>query len=273
MNIAFFTVILFIIILPGVAFHKGYYSSEFSRNYIPVSIFNFVFSGLIPAIIFHALAYFITLWFTKYKIDFSAIGILVTGKHDNGAVSQTFMNIEKYLFQIILYNIALSFFAWLSGFCFRKLVRYLHFDILFRLFRFSNRYFYLFNSEFMDVQHYDSLNYNIFKKLWLAISKRNLMEFSNEIDFTMADVLMEVGGEVYIYKGYVETFYMNKDAGIDRIILKHAIRRRIPNPAESTEQRKKKKKEKEFTEIPGKYLLIPSKNIININIDYYTWER
>jgi hypothetical protein len=73
------------------------------------------------------------------------------------------------------------------------------------------------------------------------------------------NVLTSTGGQQVIYIGELIHFTLSDDGGLDNIVLKDAKRRLLNDDL----------KEDRYYEIPGRYLTIPYKTIININIRYF----
>jgi len=138
------------------------------------------------------------------------------------------------------YVIAMSFCA---GHISRKIVRIFKLDRKFRLFRFSNDWHYLLSGEFLDFPE--------------------VPDSPEEVSFKLVNVLTEVGGKQMIYIGELIHFTLSDEGGLENIVLKDAKRRLLEDDL----------LENRYYEIPGRYITIPYKTIININIRYFYLEE
>jgi hypothetical protein len=243
MNFAFVTLLLLFISIPGIAIRKSYYSSRFSINYISTNLINELIWSFIPAIFLNAIAIIIIESKTDYTFRLDYFGYLVTGGNDKHEINDIFNNIHLNIKSIILYISTLTVIAIILGYLARATVRGFGLDILFRVLRFPNRWHYLFTGEYLDME-------------------RGL-KYHNNIDFIIADVLMDVGDEKIIYSGILEDYYLSKTSGgLDRIIIKYPAKKTFTPDGSS-----------DYREIPGNYLSIPYDKILNINIQYYEFDQ
>ena len=136
--------------------------------------------------------------------------------------------------------IAVSFFA---GHVSRKIVRVLKLDRKFRLFRFSNDWHYLLSGEFLDFPE--------------------VPDNPEEVSFKLVNALTNVGGKQMIYIGELIHFTLSDEGGLENIVLKDAKRRLLEDDL----------LENRYYDIPGRYITIPYKTIININIRYFYLEE
>jgi hypothetical protein len=136
--------------------------------------------------------------------------------------------------------IAVSFFA---GHISRKIVRILKLDRKFRLFRFSNDWHYLLSGEFLDFPE--------------------VPDDPEEVSFKLVNALTSVGDKQMIYIGELIHFTLSDEGGLENIVLKDAKRRLLEDDV----------LENRYYEIPGRYITIPYKTIININIRYFYLEE
>jgi hypothetical protein len=136
--------------------------------------------------------------------------------------------------------IAVSFCA---GHVSRKLVRILKLDRKLRLFRFSNDWHYLLSGEFLDFPE--------------------VPDNPEEVSFKLVNALTNVGGKQMIYIGELIHFTLSDEGGLENIVLKDAKRRLLEDDL----------LENRYYEIPGRYITIPYKTIININIRYFYLEE
>jgi hypothetical protein len=242
MNFAFVTVLLLLVTLPGITFRRSYYASRFSLNYISTNLLNELIWAIIPAIFLHAIAILLIEKYSNHRIDLECFGYLVVGGNDKEEIHKAFTTIQMNIGNIFLYFTTITFFSFLLGTSGRLIVRGFGLDIYIKILRFPNRWHYLFTGEYLD-----------FERGW---------KYHENIDFIIADILMQVGDECIIYSGILEEYYLSKTSGgLDSIMIKYPSKKSIKSNGSS-----------EYREIPGNYLSIPFEKILNINIQYYEFE-
>ncbi|HTE34772.1 MAG TPA: hypothetical protein VK666_30550 [Chryseolinea sp.] len=236
MALAVSTLFLFLFILPGITFKRAYLSSVFSRKLKFSGLLDEVFWALFPSIIMHFLSYGLLLLVEGVlQFNFELRPLLdILLKESN--YEQWFI---PYLYYCT-YVIAISFFA---GHISRRIVRWLKLDTRFKLFRFSNDWHYLLSGEFLDFPE--------------------VPDHHEEVSFKLVNVLTNVGNEQMIYIGELIHFNLSDEGGLENIVLKDAKRRFLKDDLI----------ENRYYEIPGRYITIPYKTIININIRYFYLEE
>ncbi len=236
MALAVSTLFLFLFILPGITFKRAYLSSVFSRKLKFSGLLDEVFWAVFPSIVMHFLAYAI-LQLLEDLLNFEfALGPLLNVLFQGENYGSVFISSLYYC----LYVIAISFFA---GHLSRKIVRWAKLDRKLKLFRFSNDWHYLLSGEFLDFPE--------------------VPDYAEEVSFKMVNVLTNVGNEQMIYIGELIHFNLSDEGGLENIVLKDAKRRLLKDDL----------LESRYYEIPGRYITIPYKTIININIRYFYLEE
>ncbi|MCK4343901.1 MAG: hypothetical protein KAX05_01340 [Bacteroidales bacterium] len=241
MNIAFITILFLWISVPGIILRRSYLSSNFSIRYISKSPVEEIFWTIIPSLILHAVCYLIIRNITKYDINFSYLGYLISGISDPVTIEPLFQNIKSNIGPILLYNIPLMVLAFILGHGARTIVRSFSLDIIFNFLTFSNKWHYLFTREYLDFEYGRKKH--------------------KKIDFIILDCLTNIGNHSVIYTGMLDEYHLAKDGGLDRIIIKYP-RKKIFNY----------NKESEKKDIDGLYLVIPYNKILNLNIRYFEIE-
>lgn len=239
MAFAVSTLFLFLFILPGITFKRAYLSSAFSRKLKFSGILDEVFWALFPSIIMHFLSYLLVLaaasvFYFDFDLKLTLNAALL--KQDNEAYGDVFLS---YLFYCT-FVMTVSFFA---GHISRKIIRTLKFDRKFKLFRFTNDWHYLLSGEFLDFPE--------------------VPDHPEEVSFKLVNVLTSVGTQQMIYIGELIHFTLSDEGGLENIVLKDAKRRLLQDDLS----------ENRYYEIPGRYITIPYKTIININIRYFYLEE
>lgn len=236
MALAVSTLFLFLFILPGITFKRAYLSSAFSRKLKFSGLLDEVFWAVFPSIALHFLSYGILLVAELlFKFDF-AIKPLINILFQNENYGSVFL---PYLYYCS-YVITVSFFAGHLG---RRIVRVAKLDRKFKLLRFSNDWHYLLSGEFLDFPE--------------------VPDQHEEVSFKLVNVLTNVGGESMIYIGELIHFTLSDEGGLENVVLKDAQRRFLKDDLA----------ENRYYEIPGRYITIPYKTILNINIRYIYLEE
>ncbi len=239
MALAVSTLFLFLFILPGITFKRAYLSSVFSRKLKFSGLLDEVFWALFPSIIMHFISYGLLLSFEslfRYKFEISTVLTGALFQESNEAYSAIFL---RYLYYCT-FVMSVSFFA---GHASRRIIRGLKFDRKFKLFRFTNDWHYLLSGEFLDFPE--------------------VPDHPEEVSFKLVNVLTNVGKEEMIYIGELIHFTLTDEGGLENIVLKDAKRRLLKDDLV----------ESRYYDIPGRYITIPFKTIININIRYFYLEE
>jgi hypothetical protein len=233
------TLFLFLFILPGITFKRAYLSSAFSRKLKFSGILDEVFWALFPSIIMHFISYFLLLAASSiFYFDFDLKATLTAAllQQDNKEYASIFLSYLLYC----TFVMSVSFFA---GHISRKAVRLLKLDRKFKLFRFTNDWHYLLSGEFLDFPE--------------------VPDHPEEVSFKLVNVLTSVGSQQMIYIGELIHFTLSDEGGLENVVLKDAKRRLLQDDLS----------ENRYYEIPGGYITIPYKTIININIRYFYLEE
>lgn len=240
MSFAVSTLFLFLFILPGITFKRAYLSSVFSRKLRFSGILDEVFWALFPSIIMHIIS-FLLLSFasTIFNFEFDlkrVLSIALLEQENESVYVDIFL---AYLFYCT-FVMTVSFFA---GHASRKIIRVLKFDRKFKLFRFTNDWHYLLSGEFLDFPE--------------------VPDHPEEVSFKLVNALTSVGSQQMIYIGELIHFTLSDEGGLENIVLKDAKRRLLQDDLS----------ENRYYEIPGRYITIPYKTIVNINIRYFYLEE
>jgi len=223
-------------------------------------------SSLIPAIILHALWYFLASALTAYQVDLEVLGRLFS-THEN--IGKAFRNIQDFDLQIILYQVSILFFAAVLGFSSKYIVRKFKWDRRSKLFRFQNGWHYLFTGEFFD-----------FPKASFDLE----VDKVDQIELVYVDILVDAKEGSILYEGILVDYELSKDGGLGYVILKETIRRfLIPEGAYLVDEKDLLQENYANTEllnpnkfynpIKGHIVVIPNKDIKNINFSYYKIEE
>lgn len=236
MALALSTLSLFLFFLPGIAFKRAYLSSVFSRKVKFSGLLDEVFWAVFPSIVMHFAAFGllrVVASVAGFQFDLSVLLNVLVGD----------TNYRDGIVGYLYYCVAVIGVAFLAGHLCRRIVRVLKLDRRFRLFRFSNDWHYLLSGEFLDFPE--------------------VPDNPEDVSFKLVNVLTQTGSETMIYIGELIHFTLSDDGGLDTVVLKDA-RRRLLND-DLVEDR--------YYDIPGRYITIPYKTILNINIRYFYIEE
>jgi hypothetical protein len=241
------TILLAILLLPGLFFRKFYYSEEFSKEYFRQSFSETVLSAFFPSLVLHFLWYFIIQIF-GYKIDIQVIGSLIFFNPNN----TVFENISSNAFNILLYNISIIFAGSILGYFTKKAVRALKLDRRQKLFRFQNSWHYILKGEFFE-----------FPRAAFDLETNSV----EEIEFVFIDALVSTPEGTIIYDGVLVDYELTNDGGLDFISLKGVQRRFLKD-----DFKKEGLNVDNYYKIPGHILIIKYSEILNLNFSYYKLE-
>lgn len=245
MNIAISTIIILILILPGITFRKLYFSEEFSSQYVTKNLFELIITTVLPSIFLHAVALYLSFLFCKKDIDFEILGQLLTSKD---YPEKAFQNINSYKIYILSYLILSLSISSLLGYLLRKLIRLGFLDSKYKLLRFQNSWHYIVTGEFFN-----------FSKASFNISKKQI----KSIDVTHVNALISTSEGTVIYDGYLVDYKLSGKDDLKYITIKDAERRFL------TDDKKNLSNNNKYYSIPGHVLVIPNNQILNLNFSYY----
>ena len=187
----------------------------------------------------HILSYFFLLAGSSvFDFNFDLKGVLRAA-----LLQQTNANYADIFASYLLYCTFVMTVSFFAGHGCRKIVRLLKFDRKFKLFRFTNDWHYLLSGEFLDFPE--------------------VPDHPEEVSLKLVNALTNVGSQQMIYIGELIHFTLSDEGGLENIVLKDAKRRLLQDDLS----------ENRYYDIPGRYITIPYKTIININIRYFYLEE
>jgi hypothetical protein len=245
MNIAFTTILLFIILAPGFIARNAYNSSKLSVNDTNRNIVNELTWSIIPSLTIHTLFIGLLHNFSNYYIDFQQLGNLILGVTASNKVEDSFKQIGDFKYAIFSYNLILFIFSFFIGIAFRKwVIRKYGLDRTVRYFRFSNKWHYIFTGECLDFE--------------------DVPDKYEEITDKIINVLCKVNGKSILYTGEFFNYYIDSKGDLEAIHLRSPIRRELDKDGG---------KQEDYYVIASRYLVIPNADIININFRYFSLEE
>lgn len=262
-NLAFGTLFIFLLLLPGIAFRLSMLKSDSLRSNIDSSAINELGFTVMPAIFLHGLwTTFLSIIDIPISVD--QIYFLIIGKEN--------LNIEYVKKSVNWFFVYVGFISLLGsflGFQLRKLIEKKNWDIKFNFLKISNEWDILFSGRKLDP------------------------EYREKLEFVRIDAVVPTTSGDVVYSGILEYYYLSK-TGLDQIYLKKAVRRRfkkfesmeewnyeepqdanLPMRSSATpsgNDSSNVKLKKGLYAIKAGSLIIPFNQIKNLNVSYYTFE-
>lgn len=240
-----FLVIFIFLIIPGLLIRRLYYYGEFSKQFgYNLPLIKVVFYSLIPGI----LNVIIVFWIYDAFFDEIDLGKVIDGYKDMANPSEKFVDnastplsslikSEVFPFMGMLYTISI-----ILGIISGRIIRMTGADEKFKLLRFNNPWFYLFNGHHHRLKKYESD-----------------IPSNSKFLFSKADVLIDTSNGAELYSGIVVDYELNADdcQKLSKVILRNAQRYKTV----SQDNRIAK-------EIPGNLLVVNCAGLRNINLTF-----
>lgn len=239
-----FVVVLTLILFPGLIFRRLYFYGEFSKQFNSGNnILVVIALATIPGIVILTSTYwFYDSFFTK--ID---LGEIIDKFKDINSSDFRFEQEKVTDLEVLIREKAAPFLGFLYlistlfGLISGRFIRISRLDTKFKLLRFKNYWFYLFNGQHTG-----------FKKM------KHLKEKNKKHLFTKADILIDSNSETLLYSGILVDYELdnNDSTTLSKVMLEKAERyssrdgKRVP------------------VQIPGQILVVDCSSIKNINLTY-----
>lgn len=229
---------------PGLAavvmFITSPYSIKLSKRKVPALLAK----SILPAISLHFLGISIAEGVFNQNVRFDVIGALLNTRLQYEDINTTYNVVKESLNQIFLYHICLIGLGMFLGWGAMRVIRATGLDTKVRLFRFSNKWYYIFSGECLDFPDVPGSH--------------------SDIDVKVVNLLCDIGGKQYIYVGFYSNYYLNSNGELESIQITSPLRRSID---------KDRKQKSRYYRISSRYMVIPSKSIVNINMFYFSIEK
>ena len=245
MSLALSTIVLFILLLPGIAFRRLYYSEEFSQQSFRENLFLVFTATIVPSLLLQILWFGVGSWFAPFP-DLEIIGDLVVGENTQRALR----NVQRYLGWIVLHQLSLCLFAGAVGFAARKAVRRLKWDRKYKLFRYQNTWHYTLKGEFFDFPRAD---YNL---------ERDRVE---DIELVSVNAVQDTAAGSYLYMGLLVDYELDAEGGLKTISLKAGRRRPLTQDAALPADQSPADR---FYRIKGHVMVLKYSELKNLNFTY-----
>lgn len=244
MNIAFTTVLIFVLLSPGFLYRIAYNSSKISVRNPNKNILNELTWSIIPSLTIHIICISLVEYFSDFYVDFEQLGTLLLGVTSENKVDVVFSQLGNFIYPIFFYNISVLTISFLAGIGMQFFIRHFKWDRKYRYFRFSNKWHYIFSGECLDFP--------------------DVPDKFDEITDKIINVLCKANDKTILYIGEFFDYYIDSSGDLEAVHLKYPVRRYLNDEIDKT---------KTYYNIPSRYLVIPSKDIININFRYFKREE
>ncbi len=238
MDIALSSLTIFLIILPGILYNRFFYDE---RQHLSVSERSWgalLVSSLLPGLMLQGLGVFIISHFSSLQLRLEILGFLLAGCNDDKNTASIFIEIQNSFDKIILYFIAINLFSIGIARAFRHFILKNYIDTKFpQLFKYGKWYYYLAGRK------------------------------ERGSDFTKIDVLVNTETGTSLYSGFLIDFTLDNN-NIETLYLRNTIRW-----VETKEKDENGKTKRNHYAIPGKYFIIPGREILNFNLTYLRIEK
>lgn len=123
MNIAFTSILIFVLLAPGFLSRIAFNSFKLSVRNPNKNIVNELTWSIIPSLTIHIVAMTLIEFFSNYYVDFNQLGNLMLGVDEQTTVKESFDQLRKFICPIFFYNLSVFSFSFILGFGAQKLIR------------------------------------------------------------------------------------------------------------------------------------------------------
>jgi hypothetical protein len=250
-SIALSTIVLFVLLLPGIAYRRLYYSEEFSQQYFRENLFLVFTATIVPSLIFQLVGF----WMARalgHPSDLTVLGQLMAGGDDSIAALGA---VERQLDYIVLHQLLLIALAGAAGYLGRKAIRRWKWDRKYKLFRYQNNWHYLLRGEIFD-----------FPRAAIDLQQDRV----EEIEIVFVSTIQDTAAGTYLYDGVLVDYELARDGGLLTISLKSVKRRRL---VEDAPKGQSDDPDLRYYPVRGNLLVLKYAELKNLNLTYYTLEN
>lgn len=249
MNFPVSSIIVIILLLPGVIAQKAYYGHfKVKKANIHIPFTELLFNGIIFSFFIHICGICIlTSIYTKIP-NFNALFEIVFVQDPEFSNEQY----TKFFKQFGLYNLIIFFLTWVSAKLFKRLIEVRDVNLNFNAFKNSHYWYQIFSAKYLDVNK--------------VAGERN------STDLIFVDILTD--GDI-LYSGFVIDFnYSPQKDELENIVIKSTYKRSFnkedkENRIEvSAIESSRRHTTGSPHNIPGDAFVIPFSKILNVNVHY-----
>lgn len=240
-----FIVVLILLIFPGLIFRRLYFYGEFSKEFKSrYNLISLIAISIIPGIVNFICVFF---FYDTFFNDIDLGGEIIDKFKDLNSEDFRFKQSNETPIKELLNTKAAPFisFLYLSiiliGAVSGRFIRITKIDTKFKLLRFKNYWFYLFNGQ-----------HTSFKKM------KHLKRINKKHVFTKADILIDSNSKTHLYSGIIVDYELqeNECDTLSKIMLQNAERYSLRNDKNVP------------VEISGNLLVVDCSTMKNINLTY-----
>lgn len=281
MNIALSSLILILLLAPGLLFRTFLIKSDSLENPLDTSVKTELGIVLFLTIVLHLPGYLVVTTLFHSEFDFGQFYLFLTGSKD---FSIELIRSSWYLF--LLYILCMMVSGALLGYGFKQIILRYYLDLTFKFLPISNEWDNLLSGR---LYHFDRLQHLKEKRRKLRVTRKEFLrktsghpdahaaailqkidsqlqlietKMQQRVDFVMVDALTESRTVSMIYKGKLFRYYLSKNNSLDKIVLKNPFRRKFLDRSESISRFNPP----EFYEFESKLFVLNYTEIKNLNV-------
>jgi len=266
MNFLFTTVLVLLLVAPGLLFFRTYYAGRFAIRYSNLTITDQVFRSIVPGLLLQLLAFWLIGLGGTRQVRLDVLGTLLLGAKEDRTVREAFTLLNQQLGPVLAYYLSLLALGALAGWGTRAAVRRAKLDRRFAWLRYDNQRHYLLTGEILETP-----------ELQATIGLTD----ARELDFVFVDVLMKLDKATMLYSGILVDYELAADGGLRTLYLRQTRRKQLTTapdedaPAEAAEitgaeaAPVAEPAEEDYHDVPGDLMVIPYAQTLNLNLTYY----
>ncbi|WP_310397314.1 hypothetical protein [Hymenobacter sp.] len=253
MNFLFTTVLVLLLVAPGLSFFRFYHAGRFSIRYSNLTVTDQVFRSIVPGLLLQAAMFWlINRWHPGgHTVRLDLLGTLLLGAKEDKTIQLGFSTLQANLGATILYEVGLLALGALAGWASRHVVRRYKWDRRFRWFRYDNEWHYLLTGEILETSDI------------LPIIR---LQEAKHIDFVVVDALVKLENGDMLYSGFLAGYELAADGGLRTIYIHSAQRKQLTTAAEDATM-------ESYYPVDGDLLTLPYEQLLNLNISYFIDEQ
>ena len=242
MEIAISGIVIIFLLLPGISFNKGFYSGEFSRQYLSNDFYSLLINTLFPSVIIYFIAFPFVYFPFGYYYDFKILLGIISSNDE--LVKNSIEKVSDFIIEIILFQILINILSFILGVFARNQILKHSLDAKNHMLRFNNIWHYLVSARFLQ---YNNI----------------LMQDSPEdVDLTFVDALVNINDNTFIYTGILIDYQLGKDGTLDLLIITKAQRKLVTGNDNG-----------DYKDIRGNYLILKYSDLINVNFSFIQFDE
>lgn len=252
MNLILGSILLFILISPGLIFRYSYLQGTYSKQTFKISAVDEIFWAVIPAFVFQLAGILIIIHFTIYQVRLDQLYQILTGADSEIDFNFILGSLPVFLVYILI----LIVIAAVLGLSARFMVRKFQLDLRYPFLKVNNEWYYLFSGEILDLL--------------------DTPGESKNVEMIQIDVLVSTGDGTMVYSGTLENYFLSKDNGLDRIYLSNVYRRKMKDDLDRTKPNVgylDRYLDERYYAMPGDLFVVTYDKIINLNVTYHGWSN